>query len=62
MGWAVLPVGKEGCGAVNGTWLNKVKKKGLKLAILFTPFLNPSDITRTIDLCRAARLPSRSDG
>ena len=49
MGWAVLPVGKEGCGAVNGTWLNKVKKKGLKLAILFTPFLNPSDITRTID-------------
>ena len=27
MGWAVLPVGKESCGAVNRTWLSKAKQK-----------------------------------
>lgn len=49
MGWAVLPVGKEGCAAVNKSWLAAAKGKGLNLAILFTPFLQPSDFTRTID-------------
>ena len=49
MGWAVLPVGKEGCAAVNQAWLNSAKRKGLKLAILFTPFLEPSDFIRTVD-------------
>src|SRR5262245_49783916 len=49
MGWAVLPIGTERCGAVNKTWLANAKRKGLKLAILFTPFLTPADITGTID-------------
>lgn len=49
MGWAVLPVGRESCDAVNQSWLNNVKRKGLKPAILFTPFLAPSDFIRTVD-------------
>ena len=49
MGWAILPVGTERCGAILNTWLNNARRKNLRLAILFTPFLSTDDMRRTID-------------
>lgn len=49
MGWAVLPVGNEGCGAVNKTWLSNVKKKHLKLALLFAPFVSATTMQKIVD-------------
>jgi hypothetical protein len=49
MGWAVLPVGAERCGAILNTWLNNARRKNLRLAIVFTPFITTEDMRRTID-------------
>jgi hypothetical protein len=49
MGWAVLPVGAERCGAIMNTWLNNARRKNLRLAIVFTPLISTEDMRRTID-------------
>lgn len=49
MGWAILPVGSERCNGITSTWLKNARRKGLKLAIVFTPFLSTDDMRRTID-------------
>jgi hypothetical protein len=49
MGWAILPVGSERCNGITKNWLDNARRKGFKLAILFTPFITTDDMRRTID-------------
>ncbi len=49
MGWAILPIGSEGCNGITKSWLDNARRKNFKLAILFTPFITTDDMRRTID-------------
>jgi hypothetical protein len=47
--WAVMPIGHESCSAITTWWLDGVRNKGLRPAILLDPFLTKQEIERTID-------------
>lgn len=49
MGWAILPIGNESCGAITRSWLDSVKAKGLQPALLLDPFLSANTIKKTVD-------------
>src|SRR5687767_8740869 len=42
-GWAVMPVGRESCSALTSWWLDGVRKKSLRPAVLLGPFLTKQE-------------------
>ncbi|HET6267757.1 MAG TPA: hypothetical protein VFG11_08570 [Acidobacteriota bacterium] len=49
VGWAVLPVGNEGCAAIEHDWLQSAKRKGLRLGLLIDPFVSAATTRQIVD-------------